>query len=162
MSPSETHKPARASFFKPPHTAGSKCRMYLVIGLTRLLLLVHSSSILAKVRVSFAKEGHPTFTIAISALETVTQGVAIATSHRVLSPPKGSTPRYSVPFFQMISQKTIIGQSVLERMLTLLHTHITALFMVVTLVSPEILKLKDERKNIGSDCEYPTTRPNGA
>jgi hypothetical protein len=37
----------------------------------------------------------------LSALEFVTQGLARATSHRVLSP-KGTTPRYSVPFFQNI------------------------------------------------------------
>lgn len=49
------------------------------------------------------------------ALETVTQGVAIATSHRVLSPEKGSTPRYSIPFFQMISRGTVIGNEVIER-----------------------------------------------
>lgn len=34
----------------------------------------------------------------------VTYGLARATSHRVLSPPAGSTSRYSVPFFQNISQ----------------------------------------------------------
>ncbi|KAK7031094.1 hypothetical protein VNI00_013698 [Paramarasmius palmivorus] len=38
------------------------------------------------------------------ALEFATQGVVRATSHRVLSPPLGSTtPRYSVPYFQAIS-----------------------------------------------------------
>ncbi|KAI0694266.1 Clavaminate synthase-like protein [Cytidiella melzeri] len=65
------------------------------------------------------------------ALETVTQGVCIATSHRVLSPVKGSTPRYSIPFFQMISQKTVIGKSVLD-------------------LPPEILQLKEKRGNVGS------------
>ena len=50
----------------------------------------------------------------LEALETVTQGVAIATSHRVLSPEKGSTPRYSIPFFQMVSQSTVIGRQVLD------------------------------------------------
>ena len=53
---------------------------------------------------------------AITALETVTQGVAIATSHRVISPTKGSTPRYSIPFFQMITQDLVIGKSVLDSM----------------------------------------------
>ncbi|KAK0213384.1 hypothetical protein DFS33DRAFT_1288721 [Desarmillaria ectypa] len=37
------------------------------------------------------------------ALEFATQGIARATSHRVLSPPLGSTsPRYSIPFFHNI------------------------------------------------------------
>ncbi|KAF8134471.1 hypothetical protein EV363DRAFT_1396885 [Boletus edulis] len=45
-----------------------------------------------------------TFVVNIGkALEFVTRGLARATSHRVLSPPVGSTPRYSVPFFQNIS-----------------------------------------------------------
>ncbi|KAI0088096.1 hypothetical protein BDY19DRAFT_994506 [Irpex rosettiformis] len=65
------------------------------------------------------------------ALETVTQKVCIATSHRVLSPAKGSTPRYSIPFFQMISQRTTIGKSVLD-------------------LPPEILQLKEKRGNVGS------------
>ena len=37
-------------------------------------------------------------------IEAATRGLAKATSHRVLSPPPGSTPRYSVPFFQRIRQ----------------------------------------------------------
>ena len=37
-------------------------------------------------------------------IEAATRGLAKATSHRVLSPPAGSTPRYSVPFFQRIRQ----------------------------------------------------------
>ncbi|TCD64835.1 hypothetical protein EIP91_003583 [Steccherinum ochraceum] len=58
------------------------------------------------------------------ALETVTQGLAKATSHRVLSPEKGSSPRYSVPFFQNISQDIVVGESILH-------------------FKPEILKLKE-------------------
>ncbi len=50
----------------------------------------------------------------VAALETVTQGIARATSHRVLSPPPGSTPRYSIPFFQNIAQGICIGDFVLE------------------------------------------------
>lgn len=49
----------------------------------------------------------------VAALETVTQGVARATSHRVLSPRPGSTPRYSIPFFQNIAQGICVGESVL-------------------------------------------------
>lgn len=59
------------------------------------------------------------------ALEFVTRGIARATSHRVLSP-KGSTPRYSVPFFQNISLTIKLAEEVLE-------------------FPPEILKLRDER-----------------
>ncbi|EJF65207.1 Clavaminate synthase-like protein [Dichomitus squalens] len=64
------------------------------------------------------------------ALETVTQGLARATSHRVLSPPPGSTPRYSIPFFQSIAQEICIGDLVLD-------------------FKPEILKLKDSRGQTG-------------
>jgi isopenicillin N synthase-like dioxygenase len=50
------------------------------------------------------------------ALEFVTQGLARATSHRVLSPPKGSTPRYSVPFFQNISLNVKLPDEILQCM----------------------------------------------
>ncbi|KAG6014486.1 hypothetical protein E4U43_006472 [Claviceps pusilla] len=33
-------------------------------------------------------------------LEALTQGVCVSTTHRVLSPPAGSGPRFSIPFFQ--------------------------------------------------------------
>ena len=36
-------------------------------------------------------------------LEALTHGVCKSTTHRVLSPPAGSGPRYSVPFFQGVS-----------------------------------------------------------
>ncbi|KAL0957124.1 hypothetical protein HGRIS_003216 [Hohenbuehelia grisea] len=47
------------------------------------------------------------------ALEFVTRGLARATSHRVL-PPKGDTPRYSVPFFQNIGLGVRLAERVLE------------------------------------------------
>ena len=60
------------------------------------------------------------------ALETVTHGLAKATSHRVLSPQDGSTPRYSIPFFQNISQTISIGDSVLKRRFHILcHSNIS-------------------------------------
>ncbi|KAH9940370.1 Clavaminate synthase-like protein [Epithele typhae] len=65
------------------------------------------------------------------ALESVTQGLARATSHRVLSPAPGSTPRYSIPFFQSISQDIQISDFVLD-------------------FRPEILKLKDSRAQSGA------------
>ena len=49
----------------------------------------------------------------ITALEFITRGLARATSHRVLSP-KGSTPRYSVPFFQNIGLDIRLSEHVLE------------------------------------------------
>ena len=52
--------------------------------------------------------------LALAALESVTQGLARATSHRVLSPVPGSTPRYSIPFFQNIAQGICIGDLVLK------------------------------------------------
>ncbi|KIM75747.1 hypothetical protein PILCRDRAFT_827037 [Piloderma croceum F 1598] len=68
-----------------------------------------------------------TFVVNIGkALEFATQGLARATSHRVLSPPKGSTPRYSVPFFQNISLNVRLADEVLQ-------------------FPPDILKLKEQR-----------------
>jgi len=68
-----------------------------------------------------------TFVVNIGkALEFVTQGLARATSHRVLSPAKGSTPRYSVPFFQNISLNVRLSDEVLQ-------------------FPPDVLKLKDDR-----------------
>ncbi|TDL24289.1 Clavaminate synthase-like protein [Rickenella mellea] len=64
-------------------------------------------------------------------LETATQGLAKATSHRVLSPPKGSTPRYSIPFFQNIGQRVRLNEHVLQ-------------------FPPGILKLKEERGTTGT------------
>lgn len=56
-----------------------------------------------------------TFVVNIGkALEFVTRGLARATSHRVLSPPVGSTPRYSVPFFQNISLNACLADEVLD------------------------------------------------
>lgn len=47
-------------------------------------------------------------------LETVTRGAVLATSHRVVSPPVGSPTRYSIPFFQVISQEIHLGQMVID------------------------------------------------
>lgn len=47
-------------------------------------------------------------------LETVTQGVAIATTHRVLNPPLKRGPRYSVPFFQNVSREAKLGDLTFE------------------------------------------------
>ncbi|PPQ97239.1 hypothetical protein CVT26_000765 [Gymnopilus dilepis] len=64
------------------------------------------------------------------ALEFVTGGLARATSHRVLSP-KGTTPRYSVPFFQNIGLETRLTDHILT-------------------FPPEILALKDKRGTVAA------------
>ena len=48
-------------------------------------------------------------------LESVTQGLARATSHRVLAPAAGTSPRYSIPFFQNIRQDLRLSEHVLQR-----------------------------------------------
>ncbi|KAF7324389.1 Clavaminate synthase-like protein [Mycena venus] len=68
-----------------------------------------------------------TFVVNIGrALEFATQGLARATSHRVLSPVGGTGPRYSVPFFQNIGLNVKLTEHVLD-------------------FPPEILKLRDAR-----------------
>jgi isopenicillin N synthase-like dioxygenase len=78
-----------------------------------------------------------TFVVNIGkALDSATQGLARATSHRVLSPAKGSTPRYSVPFFQNISPHARLKEVKLE-------------------FPEEIVALKAARGKAGeSDCQY--------
>ncbi|KAF8645452.1 hypothetical protein AX16_007816 [Volvariella volvacea WC 439] len=72
-----------------------------------------------------------TFVVNIGkALEFTTQGLARATSHRVLSP-RGSTPRYSVPFFQNIGLGKKLTDIVLE-------------------FPSEILKLRDDRGTVAA------------
>lgn len=82
-------------------------------------------------------------------METITQGVAIATPHRVLSPEKGSTPRYSIPFFQIIKRGTVIGDEVLESKCQ--SPMIRSRFANMQSVPPETLKIKETRGDVGSD-----------
>ncbi|KAF5376219.1 hypothetical protein D9615_008509 [Tricholomella constricta] len=77
-----------------------------------------------------------TFVVNIGkALEFVTQGLARATSHRVLSPRgapgEPTLPRYSVPFFQNISLDVKLAEKTLE-------------------FPPEILKLKEGRGKVAA------------
>ncbi|KAJ7019080.1 hypothetical protein C8F04DRAFT_1149041 [Mycena alexandri] len=73
-----------------------------------------------------------TFVVNIGrALEFATQGLARATSHRVLSPSGGSGPRYSVPFFQNIGLDVKLTEHVLE-------------------FPPEVLKLRDARGTLNA------------
>ncbi|EIN12096.1 Clavaminate synthase-like protein [Punctularia strigosozonata HHB-11173 SS5] len=89
-----------------------------------------------------------TFVVNIGkAMEAMTLGLARATSHRVLSPPKGSTPRYSIPFFQNTRQEVRRGGIQLE-------------------FPPEILQLKQLRGDGGGSdsvnyAEYNTGEPFG-
>ncbi|KAF8157427.1 hypothetical protein K438DRAFT_1861527 [Mycena galopus ATCC 62051] len=73
-----------------------------------------------------------TFVVNIGrALEFATQGLARATSHRVLSPTGGTGPRYSVPFFQNIGLDVKLTEHILD-------------------FPPEILKLRDARGSVGA------------
>ncbi|KAI0273328.1 Clavaminate synthase-like protein [Gloeopeniophorella convolvens] len=63
-------------------------------------------------------------------LEAVTQGLARATSHRVLAPPPGGGPRYSIPFFQNIAQDVRLAEHALQ-------------------FPEEVLRLKETRGEIG-------------
>ncbi|SRR5216684_1379554 len=93
-------------------------------------------------------------------LESVTQGLARATSHRVLAPAAGTSPRYSIPFFQNIAQDLRLSELVLQR------TFISDTFrgtknffslaypLCLWAVPPEVLKLKGRRGGLGqTDCE---------
>jgi hypothetical protein len=55
---------------------------------------------------------------ATTGLETVTRGVVLATSHRVISPGAGSPARYSIPFFQIISQGIHLEKKIMDCTLT--------------------------------------------
>ncbi|KAJ7230032.1 hypothetical protein GGX14DRAFT_581999 [Mycena pura] len=75
-----------------------------------------------------------TFVVNIGrALEFVTQGLARATSHRVVLPPGDTVrgPRYSVPFFQNIGLDVKLAERILQ-------------------FPPEILKLRDARGSVGA------------
>jgi len=72
-----------------------------------------------------------TFVINIGkGLESVTQGLARATSHRVRAPAAGTSPRYSIPFFQSIKQDLQLSKHGLQ-------------------VPPELLELKGRRGEVG-------------
>jgi hypothetical protein len=98
--------------------------------------------------------------ILYTGLESVTQGLARATSHRVLAPAAGTSPRYSIPFFQNIAQDLRLSEQVLQRKLRLtsptffppLSLENTKEFtypLCVWTVPPEVLKLKGRRGELG-------------
>jgi hypothetical protein len=90
-------------------------------------------------------------------LEKVTQGLARATSHRVLAPAAGTSPRYSIPFFQNLAQDVRLSEPVLQCTCTVLSptlrpsdAHQNYFFLGLLLircwtVPPEVLKLKGRR-----------------
>ena len=97
----------------------------------------------------------------LSALEFVTQGLARATSHRVLSP-KGTTPRYSVPFFQNIGLNIRLTDQIVQCPWFVFGTISILSFLdpLALPVPPEILKLRDARGSVAAtDCMYPYFLP---
>jgi hypothetical protein len=80
-------------------------------------------------------------------LEKVTQGLARATSHRVLAPAAGTSPRYSIPFFQNLAQDVRLSEHVLQRTFSLRVSFPQKNFACFSTlccwtVPPEVLKLK--------------------
>jgi hypothetical protein len=94
----------------------SKCKTFQATGLTCRPFLEHSWSISARVSafvpfLRMFRPHHPgVWRISTAGLEMVTYGLTRATSHRVLSPPAGSTPRYSIPFFQIIGRNLQLNE----------------------------------------------------
>ena len=95
-------------------------------------------------------------------LEKVTQGLARATSHRVLAPAAGTSPRYSIPFFQNLAQDVRLSEHVLQRTFSLrllpMHTQRNSgcfSTLCCWTVPPEVLKLNRRRdgKLDQIDCE---------
>ena len=87
------------------------------------------------------------------ALEFVTDGLAGATSHRVLSP-KGTSPRYSVPFFQSIGMDIRLPDERLKCKYPYPFDEIS-IPHPLSKVPPEIEKLREERGLVSAtDCEF--------
>jgi hypothetical protein len=94
-------------------------------------------------------------------LESVTQGLARATSHRVLAPAAGTSPRYSVPFFQNIAQDLRLGEHTLQCAFSVPEIAQASNFslsplLILTHVGPsEVLKLKEQRGDLGkTECKW--------
>jgi hypothetical protein len=84
----------------------------------------------------------------------MTLGLARATSHRVLSPPKGSTPRYSIPFFQNTRQEAQRGGIQLDCESFRIQFQFAVSEGLAFSVPPDILQLKQLRGIGGeTDCE---------
>lgn len=96
-------------------------------------------------------------------LEKVTQGLARATSHRVLTPAAGTSPRYSVPFFQNLAQDVRLSEHVLQCTFSLrfsfrrIQRDLTYFLscLCCRIVPPEVLKLKRRRGELDQiECEW--------
>jgi len=91
-------------------------------------------------------------------LESVTQGLARATSHRVLTPAAGASPRYSIPFFQNIAQDLRLSEQVLECVSRLRKSMAAVFLSHLLLVPPEVLGLKAQRGELEeTDCAFTLT-----
>src|SRR5271168_4186485 len=125
--------------------AKSNCSLWStaqpVIGLMPLLFLELSLSISERyvqdISISFylVDMGH-------LALEFVTGGLARATSHHVLSP-KGTTPRYSVPFFQNIGLDVRLTDHMLKCKY-LYHFLTKLLFLILLQSRPRLRNYKQD------------------
>lgn len=81
----------------------------------------------------------------------------------MLAPAAGTSPRYSIPFFQNIKQDLRLSEHVLQCVffplqVLLLFLPFFSFFGACGLVPPEVLKLKGRRGELGkTDCEsgYP-------
>jgi hypothetical protein len=92
-------------------------------------------------------------------LETLTKKVALATSHRVISPSVGSTkgPRYSIPFFQNISQHVVVAKELID--CEFLADEKSSMLIDQPSVPPDLIALRDARgSSDGSktECECPS------
>jgi len=148
------------SYCRRHRTMGSRCKTFLVTGLTCHPFLEHSLLISGRVGafVPFLSTSVliplGVWRISTAGLEMVTHGLTRATSHRVLSPPAGSTPRYSIPFFQNISQNLRLNEIGLDCAYcafgcgrgNLMNARVVA-------VPPEVLGLREKRGGVGeTDC----------
>jgi len=83
----------------------------------------------------------------------VTYGLTRATSHRVLSPPIGSTPRYSIPFFQNIGQNLQLNEIRLNCTCPFGCGRSSSQTPGYVAVPPEVLALRGKRGVVGAtDC----------
>ena len=71
----------------------------------------------------------------------------------MLAPAAGTSPRYSIPFFQNIAQDLRLSGHVLQCASSSLPPY-SLLGIRVDLVPPEVLELKERRGQLGqTDCE---------
>jgi len=138
---------------------GFRYRTFLATGLTCHPFLEHSWLISARVSafvpfscVSVANS-LDVCRVSIAGLEMVTYGLTRATSHRVLSPPTGSTPRYSIPLFQDISQNLRLSEIRLKCTYVSGFRSKDLIKAWAISVPPKVLALREKRGAVGeTDC----------